>query len=494
MICAIVRAIRRTEGDGAAVTVLAPTGKASDRVRATLSEREIERVETSTVHSFLARNGWLNDNLTFKRQWGRRAGSGTLVVDEASMLDLGLMAALVRALDWRQIKRLILVGDANQLPPIGRGRVFSDVIEWLSQGEETQVAYLGDNLRQLQNRVNDRGTAILEVAGLFMQANAEHNGAQTSPDDEELIARVHAGGDVDKDLHVAYWDDGTTLANMLVRTIERDMEMRTGTTLDSSRPYELWRLAFEDNPATYQVLTPHRGELHGVEALNGAIQGRIAPGLIARYGALDGITLRDKVIQYRNRSRSNPIWAFNYDTRRTERVEVFNGELGFVSRHNFDRQRQRFRLKRFQVKFERKDKLAVGYGRDLKTVGGSERVKDNLELAYAISIHKAQGSEFAHTYVMIPRSGGRSLSPELVYTAMTRATRHCTLLVEGDVSTLLSARRPENAQRRLVNSSLFGGEIRACPRRVAQTQGLVRRREDSQGVERGNGAVEVQSW
>ena len=469
VICAIVRAIRRTEGQGSPVTVLAPTGKASYRVRATLSEREIEGVATSTVHSFLARNGWLNENLTFKRQGGARAGSGTLIIDEASMLDLGLMATLLRALDLRQIKRLILVGDRNQLPPIGRGRVFADILEWLS-GDESKVAYLEDNLRQLENRVEDRGAAILELAELFIGGDARGGGTQTSEDAEALIGRVHAGGTVDKDLHVEYWDEGTTLSELLIRTIERDMEAGTGDVLDAERPYELWRSAFEDDPAKYQILTPHRGELHGVESLNAAIQRRVATKLMARYGALDGITLFDKVIQYRNRSRSNAIWAYDFEKRSAGPVEVFNGEIGFVQRHSFDRGRPS-RLRRFQVKFERKEHLAVGYGSDLTTRGGSERVQDNLELAYAISVHKAQGSEFTHTYIMIPRSHGRALSTELLYTALTRATRHCTLFIEGDVSTLLSARRPENAQRELVNSSLFESSFRAVPDELINRKG-----------------------
>ena len=462
VICALIRAVRRTEGDGATVTVLAPTGKASDRVRSGLERRGIERVATSTVHSFLATNGWLNKNLTLKRRDGRRAGIGTIVIDEASMLDLGLLAALVRALDWRQIRRFVLVGDRNQLPPIGRGRVFADLVDWLSATAQQKVVHLTDNLRQMENRAANRGTAVLEVAELFIGQNARRNGNPTSGEDEELIARIHRGGEVDKDLHVVYWHDGAALADVLIRTIEADMERRTGSKSDVERPYELWRAAFGDDPATYQVITPHRGKLHGVEALNAAIQRRVASRLISRYGSLEGVTLGDKVIQYRNRTRSNPIWAYNHRTRSTERVEVFNGEIGFVHRHNFDRG-SRQRLKRIQVRFERKEELAVGYGSYLGTRGGSERVEENLELAYAISVHKAQGSEFLHTYVVIPRADSRALSSELVYTALTRATQGCTLLVEGDVSTLLSARRPENAQRELVNSSLFEGRTRTVP-------------------------------
>ena len=462
VICAIIRAVRRTEGDGAPLTVLAPTGKASDRVRAKMHEREIERVTTSTVHSFLARGGWLNDNLTFKRVGGTRDGNGTIIVDEASMLDLGLMACLVRAIDWRQVRRFILVGDANQLPPIGRGRVFADTIHWLAEKQPASIARLKHNLRQLENTVAGKGTAILRLADLFISANARDGGQPTAVDAEELIAQVHNGGDVDADLRVIYWDEPTTLSETIIRTIEKEMAAHTGEALNPDKPYALWRAAFDWKPEKYQVLTPHRGELHGVEALNESIQERVAAGVIRRFGVLDGITLFDKVIQYRNRPQSNPIWAYNFNTRKAERVEVFNGEIGFVQKHNFDRN-GRLRLKRFQVKYERKDHLAVGYGSELSASGGFEKVEDNLELAYAISVHKAQGSEFNHTYVLVPRSKGRSLSSELIYTALTRARQHCTLLVQGDVSTLLSARRPENTQTGLINSSLFDGFFRAIP-------------------------------
>ena len=470
VICAIIRAVRRTEGDGGPIMVLAPTGKASDRVRAKMHEREIERVTTSTVHSFLARGGWLNDTLTFKRVGGRREGGGTIIVDEASMLDLGLMAALVRAIDWRQVRRFILVGDPNQLPPIGRGRVFADTIQWLAEKQPGSIARLEINLRQLGNVVEGKGTAMLRLADLFVSASARDDGRPTAADAEELITQVHKGGDIDADLRVIYWDEPKTLSETLIRTIEQEMEACTGEALDPEQPHKLWRAAFEWKPEKYQVLTPHRGELHGVEALNESIQRRVAAGVISRFGLLDGVTLFDKVMQYRNRPQSNPIGAYNFQTRRAERIEVFNGEIGFVQKHNFDKNGPS-RLKRFQVKFERKDHFAVGYGSGLSASGGFEKVEDNLELAYAMSVHKAQGSEFNHTYVLVPRSKGRSLSSELLYTALTRAGQHCTLLVQGDVSTLLSARRPENSQTGLINSSLFDGFFRAVPDELTNRKG-----------------------
>ena len=472
VICAIIRAVRQTEGGGAPLVVLAPTGKASDRVRAKMHERGIDRVSTSTIHSFLAKGGWLYDNLTFKRSGGNRQGGGTVIVDEASMLDLGLMACLVRAVDWRQVRRFILVGDPNQLPPIGRGRAFADTIHWLAGKYPDNIARLEHNLRQLENVTEGNGTAILRLADLFIAANARYDGSSTDPDAEELIAEVHKGGNIDEDLRVIYWDEPATLSETLIRTIESEMSGHTGDALDPEEPYRLWRAAFDWKPQVYQVLTPHRGELHGVDALNVSIQDRVAAGIIRRVGALDGITLSDKVIQYRNRPPSNPIGAYNFETRRAERVEVYNGEIGFVQKHSFDRnQNGRRSLRRFQVKFERKDHLAVGYGSNLGSGSGFEKVEENLELAYAMSVHKAQGSEFNHTYVVVPRSKGRSLSSELLYTALTRARQHCTLLVEGDISTLLSARRPENSQTTLINSSLFDGYFRAVSDELINRKG-----------------------
>ena len=107
-------------------------------------------------------------------------------------------------------------------------------------------------------------------------------------------------------------------------------------------------------------------------------------------------------------------------------------------------------------------RFTVGYGKDVPHGGKfkrNESVEENLELAYAVSIHKAQGSEFGHTFVIIPASKKRPVSAELVYTALTRASRHCTLLLENDVTSLLDARRRENAQTPQINSSLFALHI-----------------------------------
>lgn len=418
-----------------------------------------------TVHSFLASNGWLNDNLTFKRSGGRRAAVGTLVLDEASMLDVELAAALFRAIDWPHVRRFILVGDAGQLPPISRGRMFADILRWLQKDQPDSAGRLQRNLRQLLNEVQGKGCAIVALSQLFLvdeeDVSKDGHDIRTRPDQELLIQKLHAGGAVDQDLDVIYWNDPTELASILIGAIERRMKGTAPT--EHERPYQLWREALKDDPTAFQVLTPHRGELHGVEALNEACQARVAKALIERVGAVDGITVFDKVIQYRNRSRSNMIWAYDWNIKKQVQVEVFNGEIGVADFFAFDESVKKrlktgygARLSRFVVRFTRKPKLTVGYGKGVPTgnkYSRTEKVEDNLELAYAVSVHKAQGSEFAHTFVIIPSGRGRPLSTELVYTALTRASRHCTLLIERNVDSLLEARRRENA-RELRRSTL----------------------------------------
>jgi len=166
---------------------------------------------------------------------------------------------------------------------------------------------------------------------------------------------------------------------------------------------------------------------------------------------LGGITYFDKVIQFINRPKSNPYWAFNASKRIKERVEVYNGEIGFVKPHGFDSKnwfKPGFRIERFQVVFSRKQDYWVEF------ISSSD-VEKNIELAYCISVHKAQGSEFDRVYFILPKSKKALLSTELIYTGITRAQRHLTLMIEEDISTLVSLRRPESSHLQMINSSLF---------------------------------------
>lgn len=474
VIRSILQAIEKAHSTNATFLLLAPTGKAADRIRDKTGK------DASTIHSFLARRGWLNDNLTIRQSGGEREEHvTTYVIDEASMLDLELTAALFRAINWNSVQRLIIVGDPNQLPPIGRGRVFADLLDWLRTNSPGCVGELTVNLRQMENRLTGRGTGILDLASIYLRRPV--SGAKNEDEAlraEEVFKRLQdlpADGSLDRDLRVLFWKDPDDLMSQLVWRLIADMEEDTGQKLDRTNVHLLWSAALRGKekyarPEYHQILSPYRHEEFGTEAINLRIQQEYRGTALQKIGQLAGITLFDKVIQIRNRGASDPIWAYNHDRGQNEQTNVFNGELGFAVPHPFDKNawkapdKSHFRLKHFQVRFSRKEHLAFGYGKDLGSVTGKngkkrylpeEPPEDNLEIAYAISVHKAQGSEFERIYLVVPKRKTALLSPELFYTGTTRATRHCTILIEQDISPLLKIYRPESSHLVGINSSLF---------------------------------------
>lgn len=449
IIKALVRAIEKTHGSGTSFQLLAPTGKATERVR------ELTGKSASTLHSFLAQRGWLNDNGTYRQKGQKREeGVKTIIVDEASMLDQDLAAALFRSVNWNVVQRLIFVGDQNQLPPIGRGKVFADIIDWLREADPKGLGLLLINIRQMENRLKEEGTGIIDLASLYMRARPGTDVLESdSGSAEDLLKRVQDGGDVDKDLRVLYWHDAADLTQQLIQTIVADVEHDTGVSFDPDRPHELWRAAFGDfgghetkEPERLQVITPYRGELFGTGHLNTVIQQHAKGRRLSEAKLLGGIALFDKVIQVVNRPRSNRIWGYDTTTRKNGPFEIFNGELGFTKPR--DKNWQKGRLREFQVIFSRRSHVWIEYGSE-------SDVNENIELAYAISVHKAQGSEFGRVYFVLPKSKQALLSPELFYTGLTRASKHCTLLVEEDIAPLLTLRRLENSRLLTINSSLF---------------------------------------
>ena len=477
VIRALAKAIKRGHGRGSSAIALAPTGKATDRIREVVEGDDALRgqIEVATIHSFLARRGWLNPNMSFRRTGGQIEESyATYILDESSMLDLAMSAAFVRAVRWPTVQRLILVGDPNQLPPIGRGRVFADIIDHIRHAAPESIANLQDNLRQLEKRLAGNATGIIDLAQCYLHdRNYSTKNEEATTAAERMLQRVQHGGDIAPDLRVLYWHDQNDLSQMLVEQMAADMseDVRAQGDEPSDELPSLWGQAHDDNrkPTYFQVLSPYRGEFFGVEELNRVCQEHVRGRRPAGNDALGGVMLFDKVIQIRNRPRSWPIWGWNHQDRRMEEIEIFNGQLGFVWPHLFDRddwQSATFRLERFRVSFDRREDYSVGFGARLgKDANGrwisNEGVEENLDLAYAVSVHKAQGSEFERVYVVVPKTKRTLLFTEMFYTALTRARSHCTLLVEQDVSPLLGMRRPEASQLRRINSSLF--EFRAVP-------------------------------
>lgn len=458
IIGAIMNAIEAAEERGACVQLLSPTGKATDRLR------ELTGRAASTIHSFLASHKWLNDNFSFRRDGTVEDAISTVIIDEASMLDLPLLGTLFRAMNWVAVRRLIFVGDPNQLPPIGTGKVFADILDWLEKIHPDNVGLLKTNVRQMANRLEGKGTGILDLASIYLRKKcSKKKDSEAKFKEEEILQRIQHGGEIDKDLRVTYWNGPEDLYEKLVETVVADFEKDTGLECDPKRPFDLWGSAFKiydvetgkydyskPEPDNMQVISPYRGEFFGIDSLNSWLQLTFNIQNVENRGLLGGLTYFDKVIQYRNRTKSNPVWAWDTHDRESKRIEVFNGEIGFAKPHAFDKNWhwKNFRPGRFQIVFKRKEHLWVDYN-------SKSDVEENLEPAYAISVHKSQGSEFSRVYFILPKHKKSLLTTELLYTGLTRAKTHCTVFIEEDIAPLLTLNRSEYSQLNRINSSLF---------------------------------------
>lgn len=455
----IIQNIEKAHGIGTGILLLAPTGKATERIK------EKTQRSASTIHSFLASRSWLNDNFTFKREGGKiDATITTLIIDECSMIDLSLFAALFRSINWNSIQRLILVGDPNQLPPIGRGKVFSDIIDWMKSDCSDHLGKLNYNVRQLENKANNEGNGILDLAEVYIQENQRGENFDKSKT-EQILKKVQQGGVIDKDLSVHYWKEMDDLEQTLKSVITNDLEKLAGEESTPENLNFLWIKAIkQDNthgdPTFIQFLSPFRGEFYGTEYLNSFFQ-NLLNNYQAKKTQLDGIALYDKVIQFRNRPQSNKISAYSFKEGKNIQIDIYNGEIGFVTNHPFDKESRKwsgFTLKNFQVKFDRRNDVSVNYGFRKDKFGNKmfkEPVEENLELGYVISVHKAQGSEFKRVYFILPKKSSQLLSMELLYTAITRAQTHLTIFAQEDVSTFSQLSKIEKSNIRNINSSIF---------------------------------------
>lgn len=309
VIRALIKAIKRGHGAGSSVIALAPTGKAADRIREVAEKDEALRgqVEVATIHSFLAKRGWLNDNMTFKRSGGRvEEGYATYILDESSMLELALTATFFRAVNWATVQRLILVGDPNQLPPIGRGRLFADIIDFVKQEAPESIATLEHNLRQLVGRVTGGATGIIDLAQCYLRDPGDGpKNEDVITAAEQMLQRVQHGGDVAPDLRVIYWRDQPDLFRALLEQMSLDMaeDVRSRGEEPGEALKDLWWQAHEKNskPSYFQVLTPYRGEFFGIEEINRVCQEAVRGQRPTGTNVLDGVMLFDKIIQIRNR-------------------------------------------------------------------------------------------------------------------------------------------------------------------------------------------------
>lgn len=434
---AIINAVEKSTGEGTTFQLLAPTGKAAERLRLSTGKN------ASTIHSFLMQRGWMNDNFTFKREGGiADETKKTIIIDECSMLDTVILGTLFKSINFNCVQRIIFVGDHNQLPPIGKGKPFVEIVEYLNKYYPDNIGILTENIRLIEE-----GGKSLELAQIFTEKGSEN--------EEEILQSIQYGGDIDKDLKVIYWRDEEELkqkiVNEIIEKVKKDGEEQEETiryTID--RLFKNPKNQYDRNPDNFQIITPYRNEESGTESINQLMQQKFNGYNCEKHGKLGGVTYFDKIIQYINRPKSYPYYAYNFKSRKVEKLEVYNGEIGFIVPHAADKQWSKpyFRLSRFQAKFKGKENYAIEFNSD-------NTVMENIELAYAISVHKAQGSDFDDVYFILPKKKSRLLSKELFYTGITRARKHTTLFIEEDIGVLLRLRRKEASELLKINSSIM---------------------------------------
>ncbi len=334
----------------------APTGRAANRLA------QAAGLEARTLHRLLEYDPIGH---RFRRGGERPLEADLVIVDEASMLDVGLAESLVAAVG--EGTRLILVGDVDQLPSVGPGRVLDDLI----RSRRAPVARLEEIFRQA-------GRSSIVV-------NAHRILAGQLP-------RLDSAADAD--FHFFERSDPERLLETLARLITE--RIPAGFGLDPRRDI--------------QVLTPMRRGLLGADNLNLELQELLNPG---GRPLAQGHRLRlgDRVMQLRN----------NYE------LEVYNGDVGRIERADEGGQR-------VSVRFA--DRLVVYDAAGL----------DELALAYACSVHKAQGSEYPCVVMPVHSQHHVMLQRNLLYTAVTRGKRLVVLV--GDRRALATAVRTRRTRER----------------------------------------------
>jgi hypothetical protein len=415
------------------ILLLAPTGKARVRLMDRTKRPDGSFRDAYTIHQFLMRNNWLNpDNLALKLRGGTQRAAPTVIIDEASMIPMDVLGVLFRALDLNKVTRLILVGDPNQLPPIGPGRPFVDIIAWIEGDEERK-----NRLSRLTERARhqDHDSQVLQLADGYLRDDP-------TPGDDVMLSKV-AQGDVGGDLQVLFWRDAKQLDEILFTRLKMLLKLTDGTKSYIEFNGSLG-LPAGQNPEPrqaerWQVLSPVRNNDYGTIEINRKIQAKYRGALIEQarrsklrpFGDQD-IVWTDKVIQvFNRRSRAWPQGeGLDY---------VANGEIGLVVKTQKDPDLM-------DVAFSTQPDVTYRYFRG--------QVDENLELAYALTVHKAQGSDFDIVFLVLPKSAA-TLSRELLYTGLTRFRQKLVLLIERDTSVLEKLRNPQCSDTLLRNSNLF---------------------------------------
>lgn len=461
------------EVDQAGVLLLAPTGKA--RVR--LEQQTERRGQGQTLAQFLLR--WQRYDGRTGRYFpnasgGKYGGARTIIVDECSMLTEEQLAALFDVLG--PVDRVVLVGDPRQLPPIGAGRPFVDIVRELApEHVETLTLRCAKGYAELTIPVRQRGSSRDD------RLLAAHFGGKPLDAGADEIWTQIAGGHSDT-VRVVQWRDAAELHEKLIAEIATELDLGAppsealfeqscgGTVFDKNGQVYFWpgrdgNVGAAGAVDRWQVLGAVRGMQHGVDAVNREIQKRFRTRArqmatpekfymrkIPKPLGPQGLLWGDKVINVRNNGRRKA-WP------KQDGAYIANGDMGVVV-GEYKTEKKGKLPKHLEVEFNAFPGVRFTYWNG--EFSGDD-ASPEIELAYALTVHKTQGSEFGVTFVVIPNPC-RLLSRELLYTALTRHQKCVVVLHQGPIAELrrYSAESASELAQRMTN--LFKD---ANPREVA---------------------------
>lgn len=339
--------------------------------RAAKRMSETTGFEARTIHRMLELNGGMEGNAGFERNETNPLETDVVIIDEMSMVDITLMNSLLKAI--APGTRLILVGDINQLPSVGSGSVLKDII----QSETFNMVMLTKIFRQAS------------TSDIIVNAHKINRGEEVSLDNKSM------------DFFFLKRYEADIIINVVLQLVKQKLPKFVDAT-----PYDI------------QVLTPMRKGLLGVERLNGILQHYLNPPDKSKREKEHGdMVFRegDKVMQTKNNYQLEWEICTKFGLTVDKGMGIFNGDMGIIAEINDF-------AETMTVEFDEGRKVEYSY-----------KLLDELELAYAITIHKSQGSEYPA--VVIPLLNGPSMlmNRNLLYTAVTRA-RKCVTLVGNDTT------------------------------------------------------------
>lgn len=417
------------------VLLLAPTGKATVRLMESMGENA-KIFDAMNVAQFLVRSkrfDW-NDMRYKLSDYKYRDVPETVIIDEASMLTEEMFGALMQAL--KAAKRIIFVGDPNQLPPIGEGRPFVDLVCLLREKLPKTFPKVCECYGELT--VNRRQNT--EEERMDVELSKLYTATDDYPD-EDIIAEIEKGNN--RNIRIEKWETREELEDKLLNIMAEETGMKNiddqdgfdsslgGEKTEHGMYFNKGCAKFADK---WQVLAPVRNMPQGVMNLNRLLHLKYREHYLEvskRWGKYkripkmlgpENIVYGDKVINVVNgRKDAYPAEnALNY---------VANGEIGIACGSYTSKNPTDY----LHVEFSSQKGFSYSYN---KRDFDEEKGTANLELAYALTVHKAQGSQF-NTVILVLAEPCRIISREMLYTALTRQMNKIVVLYNQDAYHLL---------------------------------------------------------